>query len=43
MYTCGTKEGHLVIFNRDANVPWEEKISRRTEAYQGADIKVWGM
>ena len=41
--TCGTKEGHLVIFNRDAKVPWEDKIFRRTETYQGADIKVWGM
>jgi hypothetical protein len=43
MDTCGTKEGHLVIFNRDAKVPWEDKIFRRTETYQGADIKVWGM
>ncbi len=43
MDTCGTKEGHLVIFNRDAKVPWEDKIFRRMETYQGADIKVWGM
>jgi hypothetical protein len=43
MDICGTKEGHLVIFNRDANVPREDKIFRRTETYQGADIKVWGM
>ncbi len=43
MDTCGTKEGHLVIFNRDVKVPWEDKIFRRTETYQGADIKVWGM
>jgi hypothetical protein len=40
MDTCGTKDGHLVIFNRDANVPREDKIFRRTETYQGADIKV---
>jgi type II secretory pathway predicted ATPase ExeA len=43
MDTCGTKKGHLVIFNRDSKVPWEDKIFRRTETYQGADIKVWGM
>jgi hypothetical protein len=43
MDTSGTKEGHLVTFNRDSKVPWEDKIFRRTATYQGADIKVWGM
>jgi hypothetical protein len=43
MDTCGTKEGHLVIFNRDPDIPWKDKIFRRMETYQGADIKVWGM
>jgi len=43
MDTCGTREGHLVIFNRDPDISWEDKIFRRMETYQGADIKVWGM
>jgi hypothetical protein len=43
MDTCGTKEGHLVIFNRDSKIPWEDKIFHRIETYQGIDISVWGM
>ena len=43
MDTCGTKDGHLVIFNRDPKVPWEDKIFQRIETYQGMDITVWGM
>ncbi|HKL00420.1 MAG TPA: AAA-like domain-containing protein [Desulfotignum sp.] len=43
MDTCGTREGHLVIFNRDPDIPWEDKIFHRIETYQGADITVWGM
>jgi hypothetical protein len=31
-----------VIFDRSAR-PWEEKIYRRTEEYQGRQITVWGM
>jgi hypothetical protein len=43
MDLCGTREGHLVIFDRRENVPWEEKIFQRREDYQGTDIVVWGM
>jgi hypothetical protein len=43
MDTCGTKEGHLVIFNRDPKILWEDKIFHRIETYQGIDISVWGM
>ena len=43
MDKCGTEEGHLVIFNRDENVAWEEKIFERDEEYNGKRIKVWGM
>ncbi|MCA1793009.1 MAG: hypothetical protein LC660_03900 [Desulfobacteraceae bacterium] len=42
-FICGTKEGHQVIFNRDPDIPWEDKIFHRIETYQGADIIVWGM
>jgi len=38
----GERTGHLVIFDRSAR-PWEEKIYRRTEEYQGRQITVWGM
>jgi hypothetical protein len=43
MDLCGTKEGHLIIFDRNEQVPWEEKIFRRKERYQGTEILVWGM
>jgi hypothetical protein len=43
MDTCGTTEGHLVIFNRDPEVSWEDKIFQRTETCQGTRITVWGM
>lgn len=40
---CGADQGHLVIFDRDSDKSWDEKIFRREEAYQGRKIKVWGM
>ncbi len=43
MDRCGTEVGHLVIFDRDPNKPWEEKIFRQTKTYRGRPIEVWGM
>jgi hypothetical protein len=43
MDKCGAREGHLVIFDRDADKTWEEKIYQRDETYQGQAIAVWGM
>jgi len=43
MDRCGAKEGHLVIFDRDRDKPWEEKIFRREETHREAQIAVWGM
>jgi len=43
MDTCKTKEGHLVIFNRDPDIPWEDKIFHRIETCRRIDINVWGM
>jgi hypothetical protein len=43
MDTCGAEEGHLVIFDRDTETPWEDKIFRRDATYQGVGIKIWGM
>ncbi len=43
MDRCNTEEGHLVIFDRDVDKAWEEKIFHRAESHQGRAIKVWGM
>jgi hypothetical protein len=43
MDRCGTREGHLVIFDRRADRKWEEKIFRQSEQYEGKAIVVWGM
>ena len=42
MDRCGADAGHLVIFGRDEK-PWEEKVFRRTEEFDGKRIEVWGM
>ncbi len=39
----GGEAAHLVIFDRDNQRRWEEKLFRREELYQGAKITVWGM
>ena len=36
-------EGHLIIFNRDGQLPWEERIWHRPMEYQSHPIMVWGM
>jgi len=43
MDTCGTTDGHLVIFNRDPDIPWEDKIFHRTEICRGIPVQIWGM
>lgn len=43
MDRCGADEGHLVIFDRDAEKSWESKIFRREETHRGTPIMVWGM
>ena len=43
MDRCGAEEGHLVVFDRDAEKSWESKIFRREESYQGTPVVVWGM
>jgi hypothetical protein len=43
MDLCGAEEGHLVIFDRNANKTWEEKIFHRTETCDGRAIQIWGM
>ena len=31
---AGTDEGHLIVFDRDPNKPWEQKIFRQDEAFE---------
>ena len=44
MDRCGAEAGHLVVFDRDPDKPWAEKIWRREEAApDGRTITVWGV
>ncbi len=43
MDKCGTDDGHLVIFDRRENIPWEEKIFCEERSYRSKKIMVWGM
>jgi hypothetical protein len=39
---CGADEAHLLIFNRQEGVSWDEKIWWREENHAGRVIQVWG-
>ena len=44
MDRCAARSGHLVVFDRTEDKPWQEKIFRRDEsADDGRAITVWGM
>ena len=43
MDRCAASEGHLVVFDRTPNKPWEEKLFQRRETVHGHFIAVWGM
>ncbi len=43
MDRSGTDDGHLIIFDRNPDKSWDEKIFKRDESYQGKQITVWGM
>ncbi len=42
MDKCGSRYGHLIIFDRTEKA-WEEKVFRREEVYKEQTIIVWGM
>ena len=42
-YMDTVDEGHLIIFNRDGQLTWDERIWHRPMDYQGRTIMVWGM
>ena len=39
---AGADEAHLVIFDRDGDRTWDERIWRRDECYDGFSVTVWG-
>ncbi len=39
---ANAQECHIVLFNRDPRISWEEKIWHREEIYQVRTIQVWG-
>ena len=41
--TSGAETGHLVIFDRDPQRAWQEKIFRQVMSYHDTPIVVWGM
>jgi len=43
MDRCAANEGHLVIFDRNSDKSWDEKIFRREESIGDRRIAVWGM
>ena len=40
---CGAEAGHLIVFDRDPERSWKEKIFRRAPSGDGVPITVWGM
>ena len=43
MDRCGSRAGHLVIFDPRPDKSWDQKIYRRDESFGGRSIIVWGM
>lgn len=39
---CDAAEAHLVIFNRDPSVDWDDKIWQQDETYGERVMGVWG-
>ena len=39
---CSADEVHIIIFNRDPNIPWEQKIWHRQESYKNTNFLIWG-
>ncbi len=42
MDRCGTESGHLVIFDRDANKSWDDRIYNVSKSFRNVSITVWG-
>ena len=42
MGRCGTAEGHLIVFESDQSITWDERLFRREESKDGAPVVIWG-
>ena len=40
---CAAEAGHLVVFDRDPERSWEERIFRHAPSVDGVPVTVWGM
>ena len=40
---CGAEAGHLIVFDREPERTWEEKIFRRAPSGDGVPVTIWGM
>lgn len=43
MDKTGTTEGHFILFNRDKDMAWDDKIWHETRQFGKYKIEVWGM
>jgi hypothetical protein len=43
MDRCAGSEGHLILFSKDRNESWANKLFCRSEEFHGRTITVWGM
>ncbi|MCP4153884.1 MAG: AAA family ATPase [bacterium] len=43
MDKCGTNEGYLLVFDRDPNKSWKDKIFKEPRRYHDLNIPVYGM
>lgn len=43
MDKCGTSEGYLLVFDRNKNRTWEEKIFKQERTFGGIKIPIYGM
>lgn len=43
MEVAAASEGHLIVFDRDPDKSWEEKIFTLTEAVGSKTVRVWGL
>ena len=43
MDRCAAAEGHLVLFDRDEDRSWDDKVYRREETEGGVPVVVWGV
>lgn len=41
--SCGTDDGHLVIFDLSEESSWDEKVFTREDTASASSVTVWGM